>query len=179
MCLSAGTPAATRSAPSRDAAAAYGPIVANTAQVQSFVRRLVQKGVSIPDDLSVIVFDDNPWTELMSPPLSVIRQPLDMLAVHALELVLGRMQGKFLEGPRLIEVKADFLPRQTARPTRPRPHPYPLRKPMPVVVTAMFTPKEGSFDEVVAALSPAIAEVHEEPRTSSTPSTRPPRARSS
>ncbi|SDP51726.1 Quinol monooxygenase YgiN [Arthrobacter sp. ok909] len=34
---------------------------------------------------------------------------------------------------------------------------------MPVVVTATFTPKEGSFDQVVEALSPAIAEVHEEP----------------
>lgn len=34
---------------------------------------------------------------------------------------------------------------------------------MPVVVTATFTPKEGSFDQVVAALSPAIAEVHQEP----------------
>jgi quinol monooxygenase YgiN len=34
---------------------------------------------------------------------------------------------------------------------------------MPVVVTAKFTPKEGSFDQVVAALSPAIAEVHGEP----------------
>ena len=34
---------------------------------------------------------------------------------------------------------------------------------MTVIVTAMFTPKEGAFDHVVAALSPAIAEVHEEP----------------
>jgi quinol monooxygenase YgiN len=34
---------------------------------------------------------------------------------------------------------------------------------MPVVVTAKFTPNEGSFNQVVAALSPAIAEVHEEP----------------
>ena len=34
---------------------------------------------------------------------------------------------------------------------------------MPVVVTALFTPKEGAFDSVVAALSPAIAEVHQEP----------------
>jgi quinol monooxygenase YgiN len=34
---------------------------------------------------------------------------------------------------------------------------------MPVVVTALFTPKEGAFDAVVAALSPAIAEVHQEP----------------
>jgi quinol monooxygenase YgiN len=34
---------------------------------------------------------------------------------------------------------------------------------MPVVVTATFTPKEGMFDQVVAALSPAISEVHQEP----------------
>jgi quinol monooxygenase YgiN len=34
---------------------------------------------------------------------------------------------------------------------------------MTVVVTAIFTPKEGAFDAVVAALMPAIAEVHEEP----------------
>ncbi|MGX1159467.1 quinol monooxygenase YgiN [Arthrobacter sp. SLBN-100] len=33
---------------------------------------------------------------------------------------------------------------------------------MPVVVTAIFTPKEGAFDQVVKALTPAIAEVHEE-----------------
>jgi len=32
----------------------------------------------------------------------------------------------------------------------------------PVVVTAVFTPKEGQFDAVVAALRPAIAAVHEE-----------------
>ncbi|TFB50319.1 putative quinol monooxygenase [Cryobacterium tagatosivorans] len=34
---------------------------------------------------------------------------------------------------------------------------------MPVVVTAVFTPKADAFDQVVAALKPAIAEVHEEP----------------
>jgi quinol monooxygenase YgiN len=34
---------------------------------------------------------------------------------------------------------------------------------MTVIVTAVFTPKEGAFSEVAAALSPAIAEVHEEP----------------
>jgi quinol monooxygenase YgiN len=34
---------------------------------------------------------------------------------------------------------------------------------MTVIVTALFTPKEGAFDSVVAALSPAIAEVHQEP----------------
>lgn len=91
-------------------------IVANTAQVQSSVRRLVQMGIDIPDELSLIVFDDNPWTELTTPPLSVIRQPLDMLAVHAIELVLGRMQGKLPDGARRIEVKADYLPRNSCAP---------------------------------------------------------------
>jgi LacI family transcriptional regulator len=76
-------------------------------------------GVRIPDDLSVIVFDDNPWTELTSPPLSVIRQPIGMLAVHSLELVLGRMQGRLPAGARTIEVKADFVPRSScAAPVR-------------------------------------------------------------
>jgi quinol monooxygenase YgiN len=34
---------------------------------------------------------------------------------------------------------------------------------MTIVVTAEFTPKEGTYHQVVAALSPAIAEVHKEP----------------
>ena len=34
---------------------------------------------------------------------------------------------------------------------------------MTIIVTAEFTPKEGAYDQVVAALAPAIAEVHEEP----------------
>lgn len=34
---------------------------------------------------------------------------------------------------------------------------------MTVIVTAVFTPKDGAFDAVAAALAPAIAEVHEEP----------------
>lgn len=34
---------------------------------------------------------------------------------------------------------------------------------MPIAVTAIFTPKDGAFDQVLAALSPAIAEVHKEP----------------
>lgn len=34
---------------------------------------------------------------------------------------------------------------------------------MTIIVTAIFTPKEGAYDQVVAALRPAIAEVHQEP----------------
>jgi LacI family transcriptional regulator len=88
-------------------------IVANTAQVRNALRRLSQSGVSIPDELSVIVFDDNPWTELVSPPLTAVRQPIDMLAMHSVELVLARMQGKYSSTPRTIEVESEFVERSS------------------------------------------------------------------
>jgi LacI family transcriptional regulator len=89
-------------------------VVANTAQVQNVVRRLSQLGTAIPSELSLVVFDDNPWTELVTPPLSVIRQPIDLLARHSVELVLARMQGRIAAGPRSIEVAAEFVARSSS-----------------------------------------------------------------
>ena len=63
-------------------------IVGNTAQVRSALRRVSSRRSRVPDDLSLIVFDDNPWTELVSPPLTVVRQPIDMLALHSVELAV-------------------------------------------------------------------------------------------
>jgi LacI family transcriptional regulator len=94
-------------------------IVANTAQVQNAMRRLSQQSVRIPQDLSVIVFDDNPWTELVTPPLSTIKQPIDLLARHSVELVLARMQGRLPVGQRTIQVQAEFVSRSSCAPYSP------------------------------------------------------------
>jgi LacI family transcriptional regulator len=91
-------------------------VVANTAQVRNALRRLLQSGLRLPDDLSVVVFDDNPWTELTSPPLSVVRPPVDMLAVHAVELVTSRVRGNIPEAPRTLSVSADFVARASTAP---------------------------------------------------------------
>ena len=93
-------------------------IVGNTAQVRNALRRLKQSPVAIPEDLSLVVFDDNPWTELVSPPLTVIRQPIDMLALHSVELAVGRLKGALTEAPRRVRVDAEFLQRSS---TAPRP----------------------------------------------------------
>ncbi|MHA6627932.1 LacI family DNA-binding transcriptional regulator [Pseudonocardia sichuanensis] len=93
-----------------------GLVVANTAQVRVVLRMLAQARVAIPDDLSVVVFDDNPWTELIRPPLTAVRQPIDMLALHSVELVHARMRQKLPPAPRRIRVVAEFLERSsTAR----------------------------------------------------------------
>jgi LacI family transcriptional regulator len=91
-------------------------IVGNTAQVRSALRRVKQSSIAVPDDLSLVVFDDNPWTELVSPPLTVVRQPIDMLALHSVDLAVGRMRGTLSEPPRRIRVDADFVQRSSSAP---------------------------------------------------------------
>lgn len=63
-------------------------LIANTAQSAACARRLRQAGIAVPEAVSVIVFGDEPWTELYDPPMTVVRQPVAMLATHAVELAL-------------------------------------------------------------------------------------------
>ncbi|KTS89317.1 LacI family transcriptional regulator [Microbacterium testaceum] len=94
-------------------------VVGNTAQAHNALRRLHQASVAIPRDLSVIVFDDSPWTELVSPPLSVIRQPIEMLAMHSMDLVLARIRGTITDTVRRVRLDADFIERSSTAPRDP------------------------------------------------------------
>ncbi len=94
-----------------------GLVVANTAQVTNVLRRVMLSGVSIPEQLSVIVFEDAPWTELMTPPLTVIRQPIDMLATHSVQLAMAHTKGAGAGGGSVVTVHAELIERSSvARP---------------------------------------------------------------
>lgn len=95
-------------------------VVANTAQVTAVLRRLAHAGVSIPDDLSVIVFEDSPWTELMTPPLTIVRQPIDLLARHSVQLALSNANGKTSGKPTVIRVDAELVERSSVARPKPR-----------------------------------------------------------
>lgn len=100
-------------------------VVANTAQVTTVLRRLAHAGVSIPDELSVVVFEDSPWTELMTPPLTIIRQPIDMLARHSVQLALSHASGRSSGKPTVVRVDAELVERSSIVPPKafqgPRP----------------------------------------------------------
>jgi len=93
-------------------------VVANTAQVRVVLKMLAQARIAIPDDLSVVVFDDNAWTELIRPPLTAVAQPIEMLALHSVELVHARMRRMLPPAPRRIRVPAEFLERSSTAPIR-------------------------------------------------------------
>ncbi|WCK69454.1 LacI family DNA-binding transcriptional regulator [Agrobacterium tumefaciens] len=50
--------------------------------------------LSIPEDVSLICFDNADWTDAVAPPLTVISQPVRDLAVAATEHLIGRLKGK-------------------------------------------------------------------------------------
>ncbi|SHM19786.1 LacI family DNA-binding transcriptional regulator [Flavobacterium xinjiangense] len=49
-------------------------------------------GLKIPEDLSIISFDDHYSFKLHTPSISVIEQPIDAIAVKAVDLLMGQMR---------------------------------------------------------------------------------------
>jgi LacI family transcriptional regulator len=56
------------------------------------LRALWELGVSVPEDVSVIGFDDIQWAAVVSPSLTTIRQPFAELAERAVEVLIDRLR---------------------------------------------------------------------------------------
>ncbi|MER6419520.1 substrate-binding domain-containing protein [Streptomyces sp. NPDC001137] len=63
-------------------------------------RALAVRGLRVPDDMSVVGFDDLPESRWVAPALTTIRQPLAEMAGAALHLLVRMMAGDRLEGTR-------------------------------------------------------------------------------
>ena len=65
-----------------------------------------EKKISIPEQLSVIGFDDVPQAATMIPPLTTFRFPVREVAEHAVRLLLAKQQKEVLSGePRILEIE--------------------------------------------------------------------------
>jgi DNA-binding LacI/PurR family transcriptional regulator len=71
----------------------------------------------IPEDLSVVGFDDLPVARWVGPPLTTIRQPLVDMAVAAAELVLRMADGEVPAQPR-VELATELVIRESTAPPR-------------------------------------------------------------
>jgi LacI family transcriptional regulator len=87
-------------------------IAACDAQALGVYRALYERGLRIPDDISVIGFDDIPTAQWMAPPLTTIRQPLREIGRVAAERLLYMMAGKTLETLR-FELASSLLVRSS------------------------------------------------------------------
>jgi LacI family transcriptional regulator len=76
------------------------------------MRRLVDRGIRVPDDLSIACFDDFPWADLFHTRLTAIRQPVDDLGTTAVTLLFERMKSPDLPA-RLIRLQPELIVRES------------------------------------------------------------------
>jgi LacI family transcriptional regulator, galactose operon repressor len=66
----------------------------------------------VPEDISLVGFDDYAWMQAYSPPITAIRQPVDRIAAEAWACLSARMGGDTAP-PRRVELAADLQIRQS------------------------------------------------------------------
>ncbi|MDT0147599.1 LacI family DNA-binding transcriptional regulator [Priestia aryabhattai] len=50
-----------------------------------------ESGLSIPNDLAIIGFDDQPLAQMLDPKLTTIRQPIDQMGIKAMEILIDML----------------------------------------------------------------------------------------
>ena len=76
---------------------------------------LLDAGLRVPDDISIIAFDDSPWTTIVQPPLTVVAQPVYELGATATRRLLARLDGD--DGPpRIVVLETSLVVRGSTGP---------------------------------------------------------------
>jgi LacI family transcriptional regulator len=68
-------------------------IASDSLIAQRLLGDLTRRGLRIPNDISFLMFDDFEWTTLISPPLTVIAQPVYAAGARAAGRLIARIEG--------------------------------------------------------------------------------------
>lgn len=79
------------------------------------LRAIREAGLQVPDDVSVVGFDDIPESSLVTPPLTTVRQPLREMGATAVRL-LQRLMDEPDATPRRTELATELVVRESTGP---------------------------------------------------------------
>lgn len=80
------------------------------------MRRCRQRGLRVPEDISVIGFSDISAARLCDPPLSTVKSPWEKMGRTAMQQLTARMDEEFSPAPRAYLVPSEFVARQSSGP---------------------------------------------------------------
>ncbi|AUI85796.1 transcriptional repressor PurR [Vibrio azureus] len=86
----------------------------NDTMALGLMSRLQQNGYKIPDDISIIGYDNIELAEYFSPPLTTIHQPKRRVGKNAFEILLERIKDKEHE-KRVFEMQPEIVVRSTVK----------------------------------------------------------------
>ncbi|MEV4090260.1 substrate-binding domain-containing protein, partial [Nonomuraea fuscirosea] len=94
-------------------------------QAAGVYQAATERGVRVPGELSVVGFDDSMLCDMLSPPLTTVRQPLDDMANEAVRLVAEELTHPRGPSGTRIELATTLVVRGSTAPL----HPDPARSP--------------------------------------------------
>ena len=83
-------------------------------------RALAELGLRVPDDVSLIGFDDLPLSEYLPVPLTTLRMPKERMGEVAAELLIGLVEAREVGPPTRILLEAPLVVRASTRAIGPK-----------------------------------------------------------
>lgn len=93
-----------------------GVFVSNINQALGALAAAKRHGVAVPEQLSLVTYDDDALAEYLDPPLTAVRMPMQELGERAVEMLLDRISGDdgradvVLDTPPLLVERASTAP---------------------------------------------------------------------
>jgi LacI family transcriptional regulator len=78
------------------------------------LEELAAHGLSVPGDLSLASFDDMPFADLLSPPITTVRQPIEALGRLGIRTLLAQIRGE--ETPPIQRLPTELVIRKSVGP---------------------------------------------------------------
>jgi DNA-binding LacI/PurR family transcriptional regulator len=93
---------------------------ANDDMAIGLIRALNEAGRRVPDDVSVVGFDDVPVAAYVTPPLTTVRQPFDAVAREGLALLVYAIEKPHADLPAAADQPVELIVRASTAPPPPR-----------------------------------------------------------
>jgi LacI family transcriptional regulator len=93
----------------------------NNVRTIGMLQAVQAHGIRVPDELSLVGFDDAPWLSLVTPPLTTVCQPIYEIGAEAMRLLMQRLEGDRNSPPISTLMAPQLIVREsTAPPHSPR-----------------------------------------------------------
>jgi LacI family transcriptional regulator/LacI family repressor for deo operon, udp, cdd, tsx, nupC, and nupG len=79
-------------------------------------RALFELGLRVPDDVSVVGFDDIPLVEYLPVPLTTVRMPKAAMGEIAAQMLIRHIESRTVLPPQKVLLEAEVVVRQSTRP---------------------------------------------------------------
>lgn len=83
-------------------------IASNSVLATGLLRAVHAQGLRVPQDIALAAFDDEPWTSLVDPGLTVVAQPVDQIGQEAMSLLFDRIRTP-AAAPRIVQLTSRLI----------------------------------------------------------------------